>query len=94
MILHLGEDEVDKHIEKENMEIGHDEEAEGDGGDAKELGFVVRRDAVDDVISDGFVKNDDETAGCDEKNPKKERPPAKSVFRHKGIIACLRKNEN
>lgn len=39
------------------MEIGHYEEADGDGDDTVELNAVVVGDAMGDVFGDGAMKN-------------------------------------
>ena len=40
------------------MEVGHDEEAEGDGDDAEEFDVVVGADTVSEVLCDLAVKDD------------------------------------
>ena len=54
-------------IEDKIVEVRHDEEAEDNSDNAGELGFVVILDAVEEVVGDLTVKNDQTGASASNK---------------------------
>ena len=54
------------------MEVGHDEEAKGDGDDAKKFDVVVRTDAMSKVFCDLTIENDTSTASGENKETNDE----------------------
>lgn len=64
-------------IEDKIVEVSHDEKAEDDSDNAGELGFVVILDAVEEVVGDLAVKNDQTGANASNKKAEEQRREAK-----------------
>lgn len=82
------ENNLNKQGKKKGVEIGHDEEADHGGDDAKKLDPVVRRDAAGEVVGDGLIIDRDEGAG--NKNDQAKGKPSKTKIPiHKLIIHLI-----
>jgi len=69
------------------VEVSHNEEAKGDGDDAKKLDVVVRADAMGEVFRDLPVEDDTSPAGGEDEEANNESAKIKL---HRYIIYATR----
>lgn len=70
------------------MEIGHDDEADNDGNDAKKLDAVKAADTVSETVRDLTIKNDNGGTSGGDKDAEDE--PTNGKFpRHKVILTWV-----